>query len=279
MKARKIFDPLCLLLILLAVSLPPIARAEDEKPKPEAVQTEQAKPAQVPGENRENQEEPKGPPKVVETFPKIGDPDVDSGILAILVTFDRDMSDGISWTGGGDYYPKLTEGKKPEWQDKRTCAYPVDLEKGRFYCIGVNSTTRRNFQSLKGVPAEPTVIYFTTEGATEGVKQKLQKPTVKLMLPQNHSSSADPKAKQMRIDFDIAMQPNIQLIESGPYFPPLDRTRRPYWAADHKSFYIPVQLKPKQSYRLYLNGRGSLNFVSESGVPLDSLLYMFQTGP
>ena len=90
---------------------------------------------------------------------------VDPGLREITVTFDRDMNEqGMSWTGGGDEFPKIDESRKAAWKDARTCLLPVKLEKGTFYRVGINSTSFRNFQSSDGTPALPSVIYFTTPG-------------------------------------------------------------------------------------------------------------------
>ena len=52
------------------------------------------------------------------------------------------------------------------WNDKRTCVLPVELKKGMFYRVGINSTSFQNFSSELGVPAATTAIYFATAGAT-----------------------------------------------------------------------------------------------------------------
>ncbi len=83
--------------------------------------------------------DPQAPPSIVATSPAIGATDVDPAITKITVTFDRDMGAGFSWTGGGPEHPVPPEGAKAHWSDARTCAYPVKLEAGHYYRVGINS--------------------------------------------------------------------------------------------------------------------------------------------
>jgi hypothetical protein len=102
-------------------------------------------------------------PKVLFTKPVDGAKDVDPALTEITVTFDQDMSEGMSWTGGGPEYPKCPSGKQAQWRGKRTCVLPVTLEPGHQYRVGVNSPSYRNFSSVAGQPAEPSSISFTTK--------------------------------------------------------------------------------------------------------------------
>src|SRR5579872_1226894 len=45
------------------------------------------------------------PPKILFTKPADGATDVDPGLAEITVTFDQEMGEGFSWTGGGPEYP------------------------------------------------------------------------------------------------------------------------------------------------------------------------------
>lgn len=104
-----------------------------------------------------------GTPKVVATIPADGATDVDPGLAEITVTFDQDMGEGCSWTGGGPEYPPSPQGASVQWRGKRTCALPVKLESGHHYRVGINSRSYRNFQSVSGQPAEISSISFTTK--------------------------------------------------------------------------------------------------------------------
>jgi hypothetical protein len=102
-------------------------------------------------------------PKILFTKPANGATDVDPGLTEITVTFDQDMSEGFSWTGGGPEYPPAPEGTQAQWRGKRTCVLPVKLEAGHHYRVGINSPSYRNFRSAGGEPAELSSISFTTK--------------------------------------------------------------------------------------------------------------------
>jgi RNA polymerase sigma-70 factor (ECF subfamily) len=102
-------------------------------------------------------------PRIITTTPADGAKDVDAGLTEITVTFDRDMGEGFSWTGGGPEFPRVPKGESPRWQDKRTCVLPVKLEPGHQYRVGINSPSHQNFCSAAGEPAEPSSISFTTK--------------------------------------------------------------------------------------------------------------------
>jgi RNA polymerase sigma-70 factor (ECF subfamily) len=113
------------------------------------------------------------PPWIVSTSPAVGAMDVDPALKEITVTFDQDMVGGMSWTGGGPEFPSTQEGAQAQWRDKRTCVLPVKLQAGRYYRVGINSLSYRNFRSAAGVPAAPSAIYFTTQRASDDLKRKI----------------------------------------------------------------------------------------------------------
>ncbi len=101
------------------------------------------------------------PPKVVTLEPGNGAIGVSPALTELVVTFDREMGGGFSWTGGGETYP-ATNGK-PYWsEDKKSCHLPVKLKPGWSYRLGLNSPSHNNFQSGHGVPLTPLVWTFTT---------------------------------------------------------------------------------------------------------------------
>lgn len=102
-------------------------------------------------------------PKILFTKPANGAKDVDPGLTEITVTFDQDMDEGMSWTGGGPEYPACPAGKQAQWRGKRTCVLPVTLQPGHQYRVGINSPSYRSFCSVAGQPAEPSSISFTTK--------------------------------------------------------------------------------------------------------------------
>jgi uncharacterized iron-regulated membrane protein len=101
-------------------------------------------------------------PKLISSKPADGATDVDPGLTEITVTFDQEMGEDFSWTGGADS-PRSPAGESAQWRGKRTCVLPVKLEPGHHYRVGINSPSHRNFRSAAGDPVEPTSISFTTK--------------------------------------------------------------------------------------------------------------------
>ena len=218
------------------------------------------------------------PPRIVSTFPEIGARGVDPAITAITVTFDKDMSTrGYSWTGGGPQFPPIREGKKPYWKDKRTCVLPVNLEPGHYYRVGINAKSYKNFQSEKGIPVKPEVIYFTTAGATESERKNLEKPKIVEMNPQNGARDVDPDLKELRVTFNVPMGSGFSWTGGPPLFPDMPDGAKPYWTNDKKTCVLPVELEPARTYRIGLNSPSHNNFQSDAGVPLDPVIYTFTT--
>lgn len=102
-------------------------------------------------------------PMIIELTPKNGANDVDPALKEIRVTFNVPMGDGFSWTGGGEHFPAIADGKKPSWsEDHKTCVLPVELKPGWEYHLGLNSPSHKNFQSSGGVPLDPVSYTFRT---------------------------------------------------------------------------------------------------------------------
>ncbi|MCX7044968.1 MAG: M48 family metalloprotease [Candidatus Sumerlaeota bacterium] len=218
------------------------------------------------------------PPSITATTPAVGATDVDPAIAEITVTFDRDMAGGFSWTGGGPYYPTIPEGSKPQWREKRTCVLPVKLEPGRFYRVGINSTSHQNFRSADGIPSAPSAIYFVTRGASDEVKALAKAPAIVTMEPANGATGVNPKITELRVTFDIPMGGGNSWCGGGPNFPAIPEGKRASWSADRKTAILPVELKPNWKYQLWLNSVSFKNFASEGGVALEPVGYSFSTG-
>lgn len=221
---------------------------------------------------------PDGPPQIVATSPLVGAKDVDPGTSEIVVTFDRDMAKGFSWTGGGTNYPPILEGQRPVWRDTRTAVLPVKLAAGRYYRVGINSRSHRNFRSAAGVPALPSAIYFTTRGAGGELTAKMQKPVVLEMSPANGAADVDPKTAELRVTFSVPMGGGCSWTGGGANYPALREGERPHWSEDQRTCMLPVRLEPNRQYRLGLNSPSHKNFQSAAGVPLEPVVYMFKTG-
>ncbi len=219
-------------------------------------------------------------PNIVATSPAVGATDVDPGLKEITVTFDQDMARGFSWTGSGPDYPPIPEGQKPQWRDKRTCVLPVKLEAGHYYRVGINSTSYQNFRSTDGVPAEPSAIYFTTQGADEALKAKTKLPQVVKFSPPNGAQDVAPGLKELRVTFNVPMGGGFSWCTAGDDdhdFPKGRKGKGPYWTGDKKTCVLPVDLKPGMTYRISLNAPEYKNFQSAGGVALEPVAYTFKT--
>jgi hypothetical protein len=101
------------------------------------------------------------PPKVIETVPANGDPNVDPGLKEMRFVFDQDMaSGGYSICGGGPMFPKIAG--RPRWADKRTLTTRVALEPDHEYRLSINCPSATNCRSAAGEPATPYPVTFKT---------------------------------------------------------------------------------------------------------------------
>lgn len=217
--------------------------------------------------------EPTGP-KIVSTSPAIGASAVDPATTEIRVTFDQEMAGGFSWTGGGDVYPEIAS--KPYWEDdKRTCVLPVKLEAGKFYRVGINSSSHRNFRGENEIPAELRVIYFATAGADQATLAKLSAPNIVSLEPSNGAADVSPSRSELVVTFDIPMGGGFSWTKAGGVFP--ETTGRAEWNEDRTVCRLPVALEPGQTYKLGINHPYANNFQSESGVPLAPVVWSFST--
>lgn len=216
-------------------------------------------------------------PTIVSTSPNVGASDVDPTIREIKVTFDRDMSDGTSWTGGGEFFPPVDKSRQPTWIDKRTCVLPVKLSKGKFYIVGVNSKSFQNFRSTAGVPTPPTVIYFATQGADAKTLDRLRVPEIAKLTPANNATDVESSTKEIQVTFNIPMDEGMSWTGGGAEFPGSSESGKPSWSKDRKTCVLPVVLESGKTYRLGLNSLSHNNFRSESGIPLTPAEYRFST--
>jgi beta-lactamase regulating signal transducer with metallopeptidase domain len=218
-------------------------------------------------------------PTIVSTTPKIGDTSVEPKLTEISVTFDRDMDvTGYSWTGGGEFYPETPKDRKPVWTDRRTCVLPVQLKKGAFYRIGINSSSFQNFRSKLGVSAPTSAIYFSTTGAKRSVISRVRVPKIVKIVPSNGATDIDPATKRLMVKFDIPMDTaGHSWTRGGLTFPNIPEGGKTRWSSDGKTCFLPVTLRPGMRYELGLNSVSHKNFASKWGVPLEPVSYEFKT--
>ncbi|MFA6133824.1 MAG: DUF4019 domain-containing protein [Phycisphaerae bacterium] len=162
-------------------------------------------------------------PNVIRTNPPAFANDVDASLDKLSVTFDQPMMDGSwSWTGGGETFPKGT-GKPYYDQAKTTCTFPVRLEPGKVYWVGINSPSYRNFQTPQGVPAGRYAILFATktaDGSTVDIpaemltRAKAINEAARKAQQADAASGAPPQAVK---DAKQAATEWLKFIDSGKY--------------------------------------------------------------
>jgi RNA polymerase sigma-70 factor (ECF subfamily) len=213
-------------------------------------------------------------PTIVETTPKIGTTDVDPGVKEIRVKFDRDMKEGMSWTGGPPDFPPTDKARKPKWTDRRTCILPVKLEAGKYYRTGINSSSHKNFQSAEGIPTPSSAIFFTTKG---GDKDLVRVPKITKLEPSEGATDVDPNTQELEVTFDIPMSSGMSWCCGDGNFPKTPENQQASWSADELTCKLPVKLEPGRDYLLCLNDLNHINFQSKSGVPLAPVVFKFRT--
>jgi len=217
------------------------------------------------------------PPEVVSTSPQVGASGIDPAIKEIKATFDQDMNtQGYSWTGGGEFFPQTSS--KPQWLDARTCVLPVNLREGRFYRVGINSSSYQDFKSVNGVPAFPSAIYFATRGAGPKDLAALKPPKVVSLSPANGTTDVTPGTIRAVVTFDQPMEKGMSFVimDDQGSFP--KTAGQPVWSSDGKSITVTFVLEPNRSYAVGLNSQHHINFTSDHGVPLAPVIWKFQTG-
>ena len=217
-------------------------------------------------------------PQIVKMNPARGDIDVDPAVQReISVTFDRDMTKGMSWTGKPPLFPEINGDLPIRWLDQRTCVLPVKLKKGTYYRVGINATGFHNFQSTAGVPTPPTVIAFVTKGASDEVKQRVKVPKIVSLAPEDGAKDVDPETRTLRVTFNMPMGEGMSWTGGGASMPKTPSDKGPSWSKDGKTCTLPVLFKPSHDYRLGLNDLMHNNFQSVWGIPLEPVEYRFHT--
>jgi hypothetical protein len=113
------------------------------------------------GQVQEGQDEA---PKVVSIVPANGAEDVDPGLNAIVVTFDRPMRDkcwSVVIVGSQDEFPKIAGPLRYD-AARKVLTMPVTLQPDKEYRFGLNSERFHAFQSEQGIPLAPVEVRFKT---------------------------------------------------------------------------------------------------------------------
>jgi len=214
------------------------------------------------------------PPQVVKTLPACGATDVSAATTEIVVVFDQEMLPGYSWMAGPSF-PEVTD--DPAWRDKRTCALPVKLERGKFYRVRVNDSDGKfqNFTNARGVPAPPRVLWFVTEGASDAEKSRAIQPRLVAVSPADGEMDVDPRLARIEITFDKQMGSGMSWTGYGEKFP--QGSAPAFWKDDRRTCVFPVKLKPDTEYEIGVNSVFNNNFQSADGVPAEPKVLKFKT--
>lgn len=215
----------------------------------------------------------KSPYPQYKSNPAHGATNVDPSLKEIVIRFDREMGPGMSITGDPALFPPISQAGKPDWRNTRTFVFPVALSEGAYYRIGINSKSHQNFQDTFEIPALPSVIAFTTKGASQELVAKVATPHVVSTEPTIGAKDVDAGLSELKVTFDLPMGDGMSITGDVPAV----RGARPKWSKDRRTIALPIKLEPGREYRFGLNSLRHVNFQSAAGVPLEPVVFEFST--
>jgi hypothetical protein len=222
-------------------------------------------------------------PKIVSLVPANGAEDVDPGLKAIVVTFDRPMRDkcwSVVTPGSQDEFPK-SAGPVGYDATRKVFTMPVTLEPDKEYHFGLNSEQFAAFQSEEGIPLAPVEVRFKTRPGDKKEGQIQDKgPKIVSMAPANGAQDVDPSLKAIVVTFDRPMRDkcwSVVTLGSQDEFPKLAGSV--HYDATRKVFTVPVTLQPDKEYRFGLNSGRFNAFQSEQGIHLAPVVVRFKIRP
>lgn len=250
---------------MVLLPMAPLTSVAQEKPEATAT-------AKAP-QKRAAEKKQRAPFPEYRASPANGTTGVDPSVKEIVLRFDRDMNDSMSVTGDPKLLPPLDPGAKPRWRNARTFVLPVKLAEGAYYRVGINSKSHQKFRSSDGTPAPPTVIAFTTKGASKELEARLATPKVAATEPAIGAKDIDAGITELKVTFDVPMGDGMSFVGDVPGLP----GGRPTWSEDGKTITLPIKLEPGQAYQFGLNSPRHVNFQSAWGVPLEPVVFEFST--
>jgi beta-lactamase regulating signal transducer with metallopeptidase domain len=229
--------------------------------------------AAKPKETKPASKAAKSPYPQYKSNPAHGATNVDPSLKEIVIRFDREMGPGMSITGDPALLPPINQAGKPGWRNAKTFVLPVTLAEGAYYRIGINSKSHQSFQDTFETPALPSVIAFTTKGASKELIAKVATPHVVSTEPKNGAKDVDAGLRELKVTFDLPMGGGMSIIGEMPGVP----GERPTWSKDRRTITLPIKLEPGREYRFGLNSLRHVSFQSEAGVPLEPVAFEFST--
>lgn len=215
----------------------------------------------------------KSPYPQYKSNPAHGATNVDPSLKEIVIRFDREMGPGMSITGDSALLPPIASTGKPGWRNAKTFVLPVTLAEGAYYRIGINSKSHQNFRDSRGTPVPPTVIAFTTKGASKELISKAATPHVVSTEPKIGAKDVDAGLRELKVTFGLPMRGGMSFTGDVP----AASGGRPAWSKDRRTITLPIKLEPGRSYRFGLNSPRHVNFQSEAGVSLEPVVVEFST--
>ena len=203
---------------------------------------------------------------------------MDPALKEITVTFDQDMEEGMSWTGGGPEFPQIPEGQKG------TLARQAHVRAAGEAPKRTPLPGRHQFPQLPELPqrrgcARPDLGHLVHHLGHQR-HPETRNPSAEDRQREAAIGAQDvsPDLKELRVTFNVPMGGGFSWTGGGPEFPTIPEGKKPFWTEDHKTCVLPVELKPNSQYRLGLNSPSYKNFKSAEGVPLAPVVYTFKTG-
>lgn len=212
------------------------------------------------------------PPTVVSTEPANGATGVAPDLPQIVLTFDKGMSGGYSFTG-------LSGGWSGQWsQDQRslTLSRPPALppwSDRTIVTMVLNPPPYLSFVDLEGNPLGTYAFSFTVGAAVPGA------PTVVETAPANGATGVSTSLQSLVITFSETMGDGVSLSASGPWL--VSGTTSLTWSADRRTLTVsrddlPAELPPSSVVTIVLNPGGS-GFGDPAGNPLGTYSFSFTT--
>lgn len=127
----------------------------------------------------------------------------------------------------------------------------------------------------------PRLVGFFRDYAGDFEKKhhelEASRPKVVSLAPANGAADVDPGTSIIQVVFDRPMRDGSwAMCGGGPNSP--ERTGKPSYDKSRTTWTVEVKLKPNWDYEFWLNSGQYQSFVSEMGVPLESVHVTFRTG-
>jgi hypothetical protein len=221
------------------------------------------------------------PPHVIACTPTPFAANVDPGLIAVTVIFDRPMAthgpSPFSSLRGMGFSPAAKDAV-PTWSaDGTICTLPVKLEPGLTYALTLNSADDRTLADPDGVTALAFSWVFATGPRTTG-----EFPThVVSSDPPPGALNVDPRKTSISVTFDRPIAPGGHawvILRGSATFPPLKGDEPARLSADRLTATVGVTLAPNTVYALEINDKDYIGYADTTDRPVLPYAWYFKTG-